>query len=117
MRGCFLKRLGWGFNEYVLPAYAGMFLDNTASVTVFMGSPRVCGDVSWVRWMKCFDERFSPRMRGCFSIVFTVLSAYTVLPAYAGMFPVHERIVALRQGSPRVCGDVSSSQGTPRPPS
>ena len=108
MRGCFLKRLGWGFNEYVLPAYAGMFLDNTASVTVFMGSPRVCGDVSWVRWMKCFDERFSPRMRGCFRSMSASLLYGKVLPAYAGMFLAVKELLGPRLSSPRVCGDVSS---------
>ena len=46
MRGCFLVPKPDPSNLKVLPAYAGMFLDQSCLSTKVTRSPRVCGDVS-----------------------------------------------------------------------
>ena len=128
MRGCFRKGLRQLRGCSVLPAYAGMFPSIRPSTASGSSSPRVCGDVSSsilpMKW-RC---RFSPRMRGCFSVGLSLGDVTIVLPAYAGMFlrkPRQHRCQrgfsprmrgcfprVLRWGppalsSPRVCGDVS----------
>ena len=52
---------------------------------------------------------FSPRMRGCFRVQELKAAKLRVLPAYAGMFPAFVSAIEDQKGSPRVCGDVSSS--------
>ena len=71
--------------------------------------PRVCGDVSEkLLWVK-EDNKFSPRMRGCFQERTSNHLDLQVFPAYAGMFLIERRANMRRKGFPRVCGDVSSS--------
>ncbi len=72
----------------VLPAYAGMFLVPTAARQKNKGSPRVCGDVSLQESLKVPTGEFSPRMRGCFQYQNAQATYQSVLPAYAGMFPM-----------------------------
>ena len=52
-------------------------------------------------------SQFSPRMRGCFSVVSPGFFCSPVLPAYAGMFPASVGKLSPTPSSPRVCGDVS----------
>ena len=49
-------------------------------------------------------------MRGCFLKSPSNQKDFSVLPAYAGMFPQIPRSVFDRSRSPRVCGDVSKIQ-------
>ena len=48
----------------VLPAYAGMILDNTDYAAEISGAPRVCGDDPPGRVWSGGRIRCSPRMRG-----------------------------------------------------
>ena len=107
MRGCFRSSSSFPDPEAVLPAYAGMFLPPSEISTPGPCSPRVCGDVSEkLLWVK-EDDKFSPRMRGCFYVPLVDLWLPLVLPAYAGMFPYSSSPQFKMQSSPRVCGDVS----------
>ena len=71
-------------------------------------SPRVCGDVSSTENFYDLGSEFSPRMRGCFYCALPQGVILTVLPAYAGMFPIKSVLPPMPMSSPRVCGDVSS---------
>ena len=109
MRGCFLKEALSAVTKCVLPAYAGMFPCGRLRKPRGAGSPRVCGDVSVSDDYSQARAQFSPRMRGCFRSRLPAIDRRDVLPAYAGMF---RRLIDLTNnngGSPRVCGDVSSS--------
>ena len=70
-------------------------------------SPRVCGDVSSTENFYDLGSEFSPRMRGCFYCALPQGVILTVLPAYAGMFPIKSVLPPMPMSSPRVCGDVS----------
>ena len=109
MRGCFHDDR-WRHSSFrVLPAYAGMFPCGRLRKPRGAGSPRVCGDVSVSDDYSQARAQFSPRMRGCFRSRLPAIDRRDVLPAYAGMF---RRLIDLTNnngGSPRVCGDVSSS--------
>ena len=85
-----------------------MFLSTVAQLNFGFGSPRVCGDVSWIRRCRCKRRWFSPRMRGCFHGLKWRNASLSVLPAYAGMFPGYIYYSRPLYCSPRVCGDVSS---------
>ena len=80
------------------------YLDSMANSISF---PRVCGDVSRSFSDLCRDGRFSPRMRGCFSVTKKREAPKDVFPAYAGMFLPDEGMFFPEPGFPRVCGDVS----------
>ena len=108
MRGCFQPGVPISVRRLVLPAYAGMFLSTVAQLNFGFGSPRVCGDVSWIRRCRCKRRWFSPRMRGCFHGLKWRNASLSVLPAYAGMFPGYIYYSRPLYCSPRVCGDVSS---------
>ena len=49
----------------------------------------------------------SPRMQGCFYILFALVGFELAFPAYAGMFLPEGSIILSDKGFPRVCGDVS----------
>ena len=68
MRGCFQKKPPPSEVSMVLPAYAGMFPGCGATSKSKNRSPRVCGDVSEGHQVSLEDLKFSPRMRGCFSV-------------------------------------------------
>ena len=87
MRGCFHVHPPLGSSRRVLPAYAGMFPDRQTRDHPGGGSPRVCGDVSRKLVGFSGQNRFSPRMQGCFQGCPAALRSSSVLPAYAGMFP------------------------------
>ena len=70
----------------VFPAYAGMFLKTTLTMTVKTRFPRVCGDVPTESQFENFGFEFSPRMRGCSERGKKFLPDTVVFPAYAGMF-------------------------------
>ena len=89
-----------------------MFLSTVAQLNFGFGSPRVCGDVSWIRRCRCKRRWFSPRMRGCFHGLKWRNASLSVLPAYAGMFPGYIYYSRPLYCSPRVCGDVSGSAVT-----
>ena len=107
MRGCFHVHPPLGSSRRVLPAYAGMFPDRQTRDHPGGGSPRVCGDVSRKLVGFSGQNRFSPRMRGCFRMISDLQPGEVVLPAYAGMFLSIKIYVLTIDGSPRVCGDVS----------
>ena len=87
MRGCFCYPSTGQVLRRVLPAYAGMFLAQSCRILWATSSPRVCGDVSRKLVGFSGQNRFSPRMRGCFQGCPAALRSSSVLPAYAGMFP------------------------------
>ena len=107
MRGCFCYPSTGQVLRRVLPAYAGMFPDRQTRDHPGGGSPRVCGDVSRKLVGFSGQNRFSPRMRGCFRMISDLQPGEVVLPAYAGMFLSIKIYVLTIDGSPRVCGDVS----------
>ena len=86
MRGCFPGLTVLDDDSKVFPAYAGMFLGRSPLDIPFSGFPRVCGDVSTDIVNRPLSFRFSPRMRGCFSIRRAPATRTDVFPAYAGMF-------------------------------
>ena len=88
MRGCFWRYGAFSERSWVLPAYAGMFPGCGATSKSKNRSPRVCGDVSEGHQVSLEDLKFSPRMRGCFSVNRYRFELAWVL---------------------RVCGDVSSA--------
>ena len=90
MRGCFLRFVSNRNHAFVLPAYAGMFLDTVPLTAIVLP--------------------FSPRMRGCFCSLDVRRDILPVLPAYAGMFPRVGFNINCAVGSPRVCGDVSAPE-------
>ena len=87
MRGCFPVRKLKDAAARVLPAYAGMFPPEKHDLLNRLGSPRVCGDVSCNAPFHRIPCVFSPRMRGCFQSFPLADDRFSVLPAYAGMFP------------------------------
>ena len=87
MRGCFDEDETDNSIALVLPAYAGMFPRKFPKKIPIDGSPRVCGDVSQMVFDYMKKHKFSPRMRGCFSVRVIPAHQALVLPAYAGMFP------------------------------
>ena len=108
MRGCFQHLCGTVRRVWVLPAYAGMFPECFPQIPYRSCSPRVCGDVSSTENFYDLGSEFSPRMRGCFYCALPQGVILTVLPAYAGMFPIKSVLPPMPMSSPRVCGDVSS---------
>ena len=72
-----------------------MFLDQLIDIDVVIGFPRVCGDVSKLRFGNCRYTALSPRMRGCFQAVLNKEIYAQAFPAYAGMFPLRIMIDSL----------------------
>ena len=110
MRGCFRDRYPLKDELRVLPAYAGMFPLKFDDYEFIDSSPRVCGDVSVLDPKTHKKTVFSPRMRGCFRLWPRKCALWLVLPAYAGMFLEVIRTSVAHEGSPRVCGDVSTER-------
>ena len=110
MRGCFSRDHEYHRQNFVLPAYAGMFPVKSEIARLSLSSPRVCGDVSSAVGAAHLAKWFSPRMRGCFPQVKNNLRVTVVLPAYAGMFLSGSVSGLTASSSPRVCGDVSGAE-------
>ena len=83
-----------------------MFRGSSGPERTFRCFPRVRGDVPLLVRVAAFQERFSPRARGCSQKIFTAWAASLVFPACAGMFPTPGRSFWGCCGFPRVRGDV-----------
>ena len=102
--------------DYVFPAYAGMFLSISRLAIVPFRFPRVRGDVP-AKYRTGYEcGRFSPRTRGC-SFDRRFGGGYKlVFPAYAGMFLKGVRLRDKNRRFPRVRGDVPQSDSNFLPP-
>ena len=65
MRGCSGAFQRTGELATVFPAYAGMFRGQGQCPRLWLGFPRVCGDVPILPHVFHAIPQFSPRMRGC----------------------------------------------------
>ena len=86
MRGCSGYLSAPIDNPIVFPAYAGMFRHWRGAACHDLRFPRVCGDVPQKHKGMFFQNKFSPRMRGCSEGLFISVKGGNVFPAYAGMF-------------------------------
>ena len=111
-RGCSDKNRKEWLPGSVFPAYAGMFLMLICWLKIMACFPRIRGDVpagSTPRWRR---SAFSPHTRGCSAVSKAVSRAWSVFPAYAGMFRADMGVMANLLGFPRIRGDVPANSNS-----
>ena len=105
-RGCSANLSNAGVVKVVFPACAGMFRTQKRVIVVYIGFPRMRGDVPKPPKVQQHQVQFSPHARGCSAPVRGQDDSSRVFPACAGMFrrdrPRHQRV----QRFPRMRGDV-----------
>ena len=106
-RGCFLRFLGFGAEERVFPAQAGVFRRHDRLAFAEGRLPRASGGVSKKAPSRAAAPTSSPRKRGCFSQRASSCSSHWVFPAQAGVFLGCSGCTSSNHGLPRASGGVS----------
>ena len=109
-RGCSQNPTNRNTQNSVFPACAGMFRLITVLPAVLSCFPRVRGDVPTTKPLGTELRQFSPRARGCSDGQLEQRLRERVFPACAGMFLTRAGFEQVKQGFPRVRGDVPAYQ-------
>ena len=91
----------------VFPAHAGVFPVAAIPRSPIFRLPRARGGVSYQEEKVSAEEKSSPRTRGCFSCLSSLLGLNGVFPAHAGVFLEHGHLEFDAESLPRARGGVS----------
>ncbi len=105
--GCFHHASPLNDHPIVFPTRVGVFLENHPSGRASIGIPHACGGVSYCGVTRRCEQRYSPRVWGCFFQLHIQNSCVTVFPTRVGVFLTIRPCFSMKSRIPHACGGVS----------